>query len=86
MLVQIGKAGHQRPWNVTHSAYSLLLVNVCSTVNQGALYPAKAYHEDVDFAHLCEEKHLVVVKCNWLFFEKVRPHLHLLFTSAVTAL
>ena len=49
----------------------MLLINVASTVGLGALYPAKSYHEDVDFAHLCEEKQLVVAKCNWLFFHKV---------------
>ena len=49
----------------------MLLINVASTVTKGALYPAKPYHEDVDFAHLCAEKQLVVAKCNWLFFHKV---------------
>lgn len=49
----------------------MLLINVATTVQRGALYPAKPYHEDVDFAHLCEEKQLVVAKCNWLFFHKV---------------
>lgn len=49
----------------------MLYIDVASTVQKGALYPAKPYHEDVDFAHLCEERQLVVVKCNWLFFHKV---------------
>ena len=57
----------------------MLLINVESTVKSGALYPAKAYHEDVDFAHLCEEKQLVVIKCNWLFFHKVNCTLSIKF-------
>ncbi len=52
-----------------------MLINVASTVKEGALYPAKPYHEDVDFAHLCNERQLVVVKCNWLYFHKVMMHL-----------
>lgn len=72
-MLQVGF--NRAPWVVTPSVYSMMLVNVESTVTRGALYPAKPYHEDVDFAHLCEEKQLVVVKCNWLFFHKVRPQL-----------
>ncbi len=53
----------------------MMLINVASTVKEGALYPAKPYHEDVDFAHLCNERQLVVVKCNWLYFHKVMLHL-----------
>lgn len=40
-------------------------------MERGALYPAKAYHEDVDFAHICDDKQLVAVKCQWLFVHKV---------------
>ena len=40
-------------------------------MKRGALYPAKAYHEDVDFAHICDDKQLVAVKCQWLFVHKV---------------
>ena len=71
MLYQVGLKGHVGPWTVTPSVYSMVLLNVASTVKQGALYPAKPYHEDVDFAHLCEERKLVVVKCNWLYYHKV---------------
>ncbi len=71
VFLQVGLQGCLGPWTVTPSVYSMLLINVASTVGLGALYPAKPYHEDVDFAHLCEEKQLVVVKCNWLFFHKV---------------
>ena len=73
MLNQVGLTGKGNvgPWNVAPSAYSMILLNVASTVERGALYPAKPYHEDVDFAHLCEERQLVVVKCNWLYFHKV---------------
>ena len=53
----------------------MMLINVASTVKEGALYPAKPYHEDVDFAHLCNERQLVVVKCNWLYFHKVMTHI-----------
>lgn len=70
-MFQVGFQGKRAPWGVTPSVYSMMLVNVNSTVTEGALYPAKPYHEDVDFAHLCEERHLVMVKCNWLFFHKV---------------
>lgn len=59
------------PWTVTHSVYSAVLLNVQSTVTCGAFYPAKAYHEDVDFPHICEDKKLVAVKCQWLFVHKV---------------
>lgn len=51
----------------------MLLINVEQTVFKGALYPAKPYHEDVDFAHLCNEKQLIVARCNWLYFHKVKP-------------
>ncbi|KAL0047438.1 hypothetical protein WJX82_003437 [Trebouxia sp. C0006] len=64
--------GNPGPWTVGPSVYSMMLINVASTVKEGALYPAKAYHEDVDFAHLCNERQLVVVKCNWLYFHKAR--------------
>ena len=50
----------------------MVLVNVKRTVEEDVLYPAKPYWEDIDFAHLCEEAKLVVVKCNWLIFVKVR--------------
>ena len=70
-FLQVGLQGCPGPWTVTPSVYSMLLINVASTVGLGALYPAKPYHEDVDYAHLCEEKQLVVAKCNWLFFHKV---------------
>ena len=76
LQVGLQGSGCPGPWTVTPSVYSMLLINVESTVKAGALYPAKPYHEDVDFAHLCAEKRLVVVKCNWLFFHKVTPHLH----------
>ena len=60
------------PWTVTHSVYSAVLLNVQSTMQCGAFYPAKAYHEDVDFPHICEDHQLVAVKCQWLFIHKVR--------------
>ena len=60
------------PWTVTHSVYSAVLLNVQSTMECGAFYPAKAYHEDVDFPHICEDHQLVAVKCQWLFIHKVR--------------
>ena len=72
LQVGLDGAGCPAPWTITPSVYSMLLVNVASTVAKGALYPAKPYHEDVDFAHLCAEKQLVVAKCNWLFFHKVK--------------
>ncbi len=84
--LQVGLKGKgcPGPWVVTPSVYSMLLINTASTVQRGALYPAKPYHEDVDFAHLCEEKQLVVVKCNWLFFHKVRQtYLFALCTCAL---
>lgn len=46
-------------------------MNVQSTMERGAIYPAKAYHEDVDFPHICDDKQLVAVKCQWLFVHKV---------------
>ncbi|DBA91114.1 TPA: hypothetical protein ACH3X1_016078 [Trebouxia sp. C0004] len=54
--------GNPGPWTVGPSVYSIMLINVASTVKEGALYPAKPYHEDVDFAHLCDERQLVVGK------------------------
>lgn len=71
VFLQVGLQGCPGPWKVTPSVYSMLLINVASTVSLGALYPAKPYQEDIVFAHLCEEKQLVVAKCNWLFFHKV---------------
>ena len=73
-FMQVGKKYGElqlKPWNITHSMYCMLLVNVQSTVEARALYAAKPAMEDIDFAHLCDEKRLVVVKCNWLFFQKV---------------
>ena len=49
----------------------MVLLNVTSTFEKGAYYPAKPYHEDMDFAHRCEDAKLVVAKCNWLLFTKV---------------
>ena len=70
------------PWTVTHSVYSAVLLNVQSTVACGAFYPAKAYHEGVDFPHICEDHKLVAVKCQWLFVHKVAGNLCLLTTCA----
>ncbi|DBB00174.1 TPA: hypothetical protein ACH3X1_014010 [Trebouxia sp. C0004] len=69
--LKVGMKGGSNPWTITHSLYSAVLLNVHSTMERGALYPAKAYHEDVDFAHVCDDKQLVAVKCQWLFVHKV---------------
>ena len=69
--LQVGCLEKPSPWSITPSVYSMLLINVEQTVRKGALYPAKPYHEDVDFAHLCNEKGLIVARCNWLYFHKV---------------
>ena len=79
----MGFDGHVGPWNVTPSVYSMMLINTASTVKNGALYPAKPYHEDVDFAWLCEERQLVMVKCNWLYFHKVA---HIMLSSTAQLL
>ena len=69
------KTSHQEgsltPWKVTHSVYCMVLVNIKQTVENDVFYPSKPYWEDIDFAYLCEERSLVVVKCNWLIFLKV---------------
>jgi len=70
--LQVGMKGGVGPWTLTHSLFSAVLLNVQSTMKHGALYPAKAYHEDVDFPHICEDNQLVAVKCQWLFVHKVR--------------
>ena len=63
--------GGANPWTVTHSIYSAVLMNVESTMKRGAHYPARAYHDDVDFPHICEDRQLVAAKCQWLFMHKV---------------
>ncbi|CAM9719306.1 unnamed protein product, partial [Pylaiella littoralis] len=50
----------KRPFDVNHSVYSFCLLNVRSTVKQGAYYPIKRYWEDVEFNHIVDEKGLVV--------------------------
>ena len=75
-VMQVGCLGNPSPWSITPSVYSMLLINVEQTVLEGALYPAKPYHEDVDFAHLCNELQLIVARCNWLYFHKVSQMYH----------
>ena len=60
-----------RPWKVSHSLFSMVLMNVKATVEKGAFYPAKPYHEDIDFPHICNDHQLVAAKCQWLFVRKV---------------
>ena len=61
----------QKPWKVSHSLFSMVLMNVKATVEKGAFYPAKPYHEDIDFPHICDDHQLVAAKCQWLFVRKV---------------
>ena len=68
---QVGMDGGPAPWKVTHSIYSMFLLNVKQTVAAQAFWPAKPYHDDVDFPRICEEKQLVAAKCQWLFLHKV---------------
>ena len=63
--------GGPAPWNVTQSIYSMFLLNVASTVAARAYWPAKPYHDDVDFPRICEDRQLVAAKCQWLFLHKV---------------
>ena len=71
MLLQVGMHGGPAPWKATHSIYSMFLLNVELTVNSGVFWPAKPYHDDIDFPRLCEENGLVAAKCQWLFLHKV---------------
>lgn len=50
------------PFDVTHSLYSFCLLNVRSTVVNGASYPMKQYAQDIEFNHIVDEKGLVVCK------------------------
>lgn len=59
------------PWKASHSLFSMVLINVKATVEKGAFYPAKPYHEDIDFPHICNDHQLVAAKCQWLFVRKV---------------
>ncbi len=63
--------GGPAPWKVTHSIYSMFLLDVAQTVAHRAFWPAKPYHDDVDFPRICEDRHLVAAKCQWLFLHKV---------------
>ena len=71
MAMQVGMKGGWAPWKVSHSIYFMFLLDVARTVAKGALWPAKPYHDDVDFPRICEEKQLVAAKCQWLFLHKV---------------
>ena len=62
--------GLLRPFTVTHSVYSFVLLNVSSTIKLGVLYPPKPFWEDIDFNNLCEERCLVVLKCNRFYHVK----------------
>lgn len=49
----------------------MFLLDVKHTVAARAFWPAKPYHDDIDFPRICEEKELVAAKCQWLFLHKV---------------
>ena len=59
------------PFQVSHSVYSALSLNVKLTVQQGVFYPAKDIWEDVHFNIICVEKSLPVVKWNRFFHSKI---------------
>lgn len=69
--MQVGMHGGPAPWKATHSIYSMFLLDVKHTVAVGAYWPAKPYHDDIDFPRICEEKGFVAAKCQWLFLHKV---------------
>lgn len=71
MYTQVGMEGRAAPWKVTHSIYSMFMLNLAETVAKHVFWPAKPYHDDVDFPQLCEERAMVAAKCQWLFLHKV---------------
>jgi hypothetical protein len=50
--------------------YSAILLNVKKTVAEKIYYPMKPVWEDIEFAHMCMEKKLLVLKSNTLFHQK----------------
>ena len=70
-FLQVGMENGPAPWKATHSIYSMFLLNVGLTVANGVYWPAKPYHDDIDFPRLCEERGLAAAKCQWLFLHKV---------------
>ena len=61
----------KRPFQVTHSVYSAISLNVKLTVEKNLFYPAKDIWEDIHFNLLCLQAGFPVAKFNRFFHKKI---------------
>jgi hypothetical protein len=59
---------------ITHSVYSMVLMNIRATMEKKLFYPVRQFSEDLEFNYLCHENGLKVLKTN--AFLHVKPNYH----------
>jgi hypothetical protein len=59
-----------RPFSNTHRIYSLYCVNNRLTIRNNIFWPPKGIAEDIEFHHMCNEKQLLTLRCNFFIFQK----------------
>ncbi|PRP75493.1 hypothetical protein PROFUN_10671 [Planoprotostelium fungivorum] len=52
---------NNKPFGLSHSVYSAVLLNIRELKKKGIEYPVKQLQEDVEFNHMCQEKGLHVL-------------------------